>query len=134
MAQTDDGEKIHAMSMNRPPTIHAARLERVRDLRTRRSPDLSLGFLAAQFKRTVARPYRQFRDACRAWEKEVPAALAERTRLEGLSRGVLRVGVNSSAHLYELDRLLRGGMEERILSACRGATPPRRIRLHLAKF
>ena len=134
MAQAVGPEKSDPLTRQRPPTIHAARLERVRDQRTRRPPDLSLGFLAAQFKQTVARPYRQFRHVCGAWEKEVPAVLVQRTRLEGMSRGVLRVGVNSSAHLYELDRLLRSGLERRILGSCHGVAAPRRIRLHLAKF
>lgn len=115
-------------------TLQSRRLQRVRNLKTRRHPDHSLTFLGAQFQRTVARPYRQFRQVCEAWEREIPADLLPRTRLEGMTRGVLRIGVSSSAHLYTLDRLLRGGLERRILDACGGSSPPRRIRLQVVAF
>jgi hypothetical protein len=51
--------------------------------------------------------------------------------LESLSRGVLRVGVDSSGHRYELDRLLRQGLEKQIITGHKGATL-RRIKLHVA--
>jgi hypothetical protein len=54
------------------------------------------------------------------WTDLVPAELVAHSRLEGLSRGVLRVAVDSSSHLFELDRLLRGGLEQRLITSHKG--------------
>lgn len=82
---------------------------------------MSLGFLAKQFKREVARPHKQLADLVDLWAQMVPPELVGHTRLLGLARGVLRVAVDSSARLYELDRLLRGGLERELITRHKGA-------------
>ncbi len=96
-------------------------VEALRSYRNWQDPDLSLGFMRKQFQREVARPHKQLADLVELWAELVPEALAGHTRLEGLSRGTLRVAVDSSARLYELDRLLRGGLERELLSRHKGA-------------
>ncbi len=98
----------------------AERLARVRRYRVKPEPDLSLGFLADQFKREVERPHRQLGDLAELWNRLVPPHLLEHTRLESFSRAVLRVTVRSSAHLYELDRLLRQGLRKQLIEQHRG--------------
>lgn len=106
----------------------ARRLELLRRYRVWPQRDLSLGFLTQQFKQQVQRPYRQLAGVSEVWQQLVPAALLTHTRLEGLSRGTLTVIVDSSARLYELDGLLRQGLQTRLIEACRGASL-RRVRL-----
>ena len=106
------------------------RLQRICDLRRRVERDLSLGFLSNHFKHQIARSHKAVIAVVDLWQELVDAPLVEHTRLEGLSRGVLRVGVDSSAHLYQLDQLLRGGLQAQLLRRAASAQV-RRIRLHL---
>ncbi len=64
------------------------------------------------------------------WDELVGAELAGHSRVEGLSRGVLRVEVDSAAHLAELKVLQQGGLLES-LRAQFDARPVRSIRLKL---
>lgn len=108
-------------------------LDRLRGWRNRKERDLTLGFLADQFKRHVARPHRQLEQLVGLWAELVPADLAAHTRLAGLARGVLHVDVDSSARLYELDRLLRSGLERQIITRHKGPAM-RRIQLRVAPW
>lgn len=105
-------------------------LERLRKWRTPATPDQSLHFLQDQFQREVVRPHKQLAVIITAWETLVPPALARRTRLDSLTRGVLKVGVDSSSTLYELDRLLRQSLLSQLIAAC-PRTALQRVQLHL---
>lgn len=102
------------------PQAADKRLARLRGFRNRPAPDLSLRFLGEQFKRDVQRPYQQLHAISDLWRQHIPAALLPHTRLDSLQRGTLRVTVDSSAHLYELDRLLRGGLHQRLIIEHKG--------------
>ena len=110
-------------------SVHG-RLERVRDIRRRKQPDHSLAFLKPYFQYQVARPHKQMAGIIDLWRQLVPPELLAHTRLESLTRSVLRVGVDSSAHLYALDRLLRSGLEDRLRRDAK-ATKLRRVHLKL---
>lgn len=84
------------------------------------------------FKSQVERPYKQLVGVAEAWNTHVPPAIAEHTHLISMQRGVLLVGVDSSARLYELDRLLRGGLEGEIITSSRAAAI-RQIKLTVRK-
>ena len=109
-----------------------SRLERVRDLHRPHHPDLSLRFLKPLFRQRIEKPYRQVVKITELWSRIVPGHLLEHCRLDGFTRGVLRVGVDSSSHLYELDRLLRGGLESQLMQTA-GSFPLRRIKLSLSR-
>jgi len=83
-------------------------------------PDLSLTFLRDTFKRDVEKPMKQLVQLAALWGQLVPPELASHTKLESLSRGVLRVAVDSSSRLYELDRLLRSGLQSQLISEHKG--------------
>lgn len=106
-------------------------LDGLRRHRNRKDPDLSLGFMREQFKREVQKPYEQLGELTTIWSDLVPQALAAHTKLQGLSRGVLRVSVDSSGRLYELDRLLRSGVFDELVSRHRGKAV-RRVDLRVA--
>ena len=100
-----------------PAQEHLDRLRVDRSLPTR---DLSLGFLTKQFKQDVAKPFKQLGDLSELWRELLPGHLIERTRLVGLSRGVLHVEVDNPAAHFEIDRLLRGGLQKRLIEEHRG--------------
>lgn len=100
-----------------PVQEHLDRLRKDRSLPTR---DLSLGFLAKQFNRDVAKPFKQLGDVTELWRELVPSHLVERTRLVGLSRGVLHVEVDNPAAHFEIDRLLRGGLQKQLIQGHKG--------------
>ena len=84
-------------------------LERLRALRGRPERDLGIGGLVARFQRDSRRLQRDLGPLVDAWEAVVPPPLAERTRLDSIRGGVLRVVASSSAVVYEVDRHLREG-------------------------
>ena len=107
---------------------------RIHQLLTHRKASLrdhSLAFLKDQFKREVEKPHKQLAKLIDLWSELVPRELAEHTRLDALQRGVLRVSVDSSAQLYELDRLLRSGLEQTLITRYAGPAF-RRIRLQVS--
>lgn len=108
---------------------HDQRLQRLRQLRNRAERDVSMAFLKDLYKRQIEKPGKQMSRIAETWSGLVPADLVEHTRLESLARGVLRVGVDSSAHLYQLDRLLREGLEHQIIAAARASL--RKVQLRL---
>lgn len=105
-------------------------LSRLRQWRNRPDPDLTLGFLKKQFKDQVERPYRQLSSFTGLWHALVPEAIAQHTRLESFDRGVLVVSVDCSARLYELDRLLRSGLQRQLVVQHKGPAL-RRVRLRV---
>ena len=108
------------------------RLERLRAWRNAPERDLSLADLQERFRKQVEKPYRQLASLTELWREEVPAHLTARTRLDGFQRGVLRVSVDSSAALFELDRLLRSGVERRLIERHGGSL--RRVRLQQSRL
>jgi len=108
----------------------------LRQSRGLQSPDLSLGFLRQQFERQIEKPARQLGDLGEVWRELVPGDLVEQTRLESLSRGVLKVAARSAGAHYELDRLLRGGLQrqiiKRMLDAWETKAPGRRQKVFSA--
>lgn len=106
-------------------------ITRLRDWRVKPDRAQSLAdFLPTYFKASVERPHKQFVGLAEAWEANVPPALLGHTRLLSLTRGVLRVGVDSSARLYELDRLLRDGLERSIITSAKKSAV-RQVRLEV---
>jgi hypothetical protein len=96
------------------------RLTQLRRYRNRPQPDLSLHFLADQFKRDVERPFRQLQSITELWRRRIPPDLLEHTRLDSLTRGTLRVTVDSSSRLYDLDQLLRSGLHNTLIREHQG--------------
>lgn len=117
------------MGLHETPDHH---LKNLRHWRNRVERDLSLQFMQAEFKNEIQKPYKQLCQMTEVWTTLVPADLQAKTRLESLSRGVLRVIVDSSSSLYELDRLLRQGLEQQIIVAHKGPAV-RKIQLRVGQ-
>jgi predicted nucleic acid-binding Zn ribbon protein len=110
-----------------------ARLDNLKRYRGRKERDMSLHFMSKDFKQQVERPFKQLQTIVPLWEELVPVQLADHTRLESLSRGTLRVSVDSSARLYELDQLLRGGLQRELITRHKGPAF-RKIQLKVVDF
>ncbi|QQE11776.1 DUF721 domain-containing protein [Planctomycetota bacterium] len=95
-------------------------LERLREIRNFKDRDFSLSFLQRQFKNEVEKPFKQVADLVEVWNRLVPSHIVEHTRLESMNRGILRVAVESNSWLYELDKALRSGLQQQIISEFRG--------------
>jgi len=109
---------------------HLRQLERLRRWRNGRpTGDLSLSYMPDWVKRQVVQPHVQLGRVVKVWQDLIPGRLCDRTALVSLSRGVLTVHVTDSPTMYELDRLLRGGLERRIKTSCRAKIT--RIKLKL---
>ena len=103
-------------------------LQRLRGWRNKPDLDLSIRFLEDMFKQHVERPHKQLSSILPVWESLVPENLVKHTRLDSFARGVLRVSVDSSPRLFELDRLLRSGLQRQLMIHHRG-TLIRRVQL-----
>lgn len=105
-------------------------IENLRKWRNPRGRDVTLGHVVEMVQRQYARPHKQLGRVVELWEQHVPDKLRQQTALVGLTKGVLTVHVSDSAALYELDRLLRGGVELQLKTACK--TTLRKIKLQVA--
>jgi hypothetical protein len=124
-------DKASAASPPPPPPPGLAGVERVRGARLRPRGDASIAGEMDRGLREMARLRREVGACAAAWAGVIPASLAARTRLVGLSRGVLTVAVSDAAARYALDRVLRSGAERAVAMAC--AAPVRKVRLVLAE-
>lgn len=106
------------MSDPLPPNLRAANLKR---FRARKQQDFDFApVLQDVFKREIEKPHKQLGMMVELWEKLLPPELAAHTRLESLVKGTLRVVVDSSPRLYELDRLLRTGTQDKLITSFKG--------------
>jgi hypothetical protein len=100
---------------------HQRRLENLRRWRNRPERNVSLAGLAEQVHKNIVKPHQQLGALVEAWRELIPPGLLERTALVSLTRGVLTVHVADHASSYELDRLLRGGVEQRLRQASKAS-------------
>ena len=77
--------------------------------------------LVSFFKQNVEKRQAKFGKIAEYWSKLIPDFLDQHCALESFSRGQLTVLVDSSSHLYELHELLRSGIQQQLLLACKSA-------------
>jgi len=105
-------------------------LDQLREHRNPRERDLSLSFLKQQVRREHLTPAKQLGDLSQLWLELIPDQLCQATRLMALSRGTLQVHVRSSVERFELDNLLRSGVERELIRRHKGAAF-RKVRLSI---
>ncbi|KKL57022.1 hypothetical protein LCGC14_2239580 [marine sediment metagenome] len=92
-----------------------SQLRHVWQNRQRRDRITSLAMpLAALMKHRLARRVKQIGHVCVVWDECIPEYIREHTALVGFSRGTLTVAVDSAAHRYQLQQLLRSGLQQAI--------------------
>ena len=77
--------------------------------------------LLGYYKEIVQKRQTRLAAIAEKWIVLVPDALCDHCVLQSYTRGALTVLVDSSSHLYELNQLLLGGLQEQLLLACRSA-------------
>jgi len=75
----------------------------------------------------LARLARQVGGVAEAWEALCPPEHISRTRVVGVARGVLTIGVADAPTRWALERLLKGGADREMIGKC--PMTVRRIRL-----
>ena len=88
--------------------------------------------LATFMKHKLAKRFRQLSKLSEVWDEVIPEEINEHTALDGCSRGVLRVLVDSAPHRFQLQALLAGGLDKEIRRRFGG--PLNRIRLVPGQF
>ena len=79
------------------------------------------GPLTVLMKHRLEKKVRQLGKLSAIWDELIPQEIASHTALEGFSRGVLTVLVDSAAHRFQLQTLLSGGILKIIQSRFSGA-------------
>jgi len=77
--------------------------------------------LLGYYKEVVQKRQTRLAAIAEKWIVLVPEALCDHCVLQSYTRGSLTVLVDTSSHLYELNQLLLGGVEQQLLLACRSA-------------
>src|SRR5882672_4280748 len=90
------------------------RLEQLRQQRGKPEREWGIGSVIASIEREGRRRDRNLGRAGELWDQLLPAELVRQTKLVGFRGGVLSVIVESASARYELDRALRGGLEQQL--------------------
>ncbi len=116
---------------NRPAMLDPARrLELLRQSRVFRDRATPVGPMMQAIGSDLKRTEKRIGGIGAAWAAACPHALATKTAIEGLSRGVLTVTADDASTRYEIDRWLRAGGERELVRQC--PTTVRKIRITLA--
>ena len=109
-----------------------SRLDRARRGRRISSErDLSLAAtIKSSVKRDVDRAHRLSEKLDVAWDEVLPAPLAGRVSVLSMSAGVLVLEVETSGDKYALERLLRSGVEGKIVALTNSRVRRVQVRIH----
>lgn len=109
-----------ALSSEKCLAVDLKRLAQVKQTKRKDSSPLGPDLLTF-FKNNVQKRQTKFGKIADCWSHLVPEFLDRHCALDTFHRGHLTVIVDSSSHLYELHQLLRAGLEQQLLLACRSA-------------
>jgi hypothetical protein len=87
-------------------------LQQLRELRQFKGRDLSLGTAIARVREQVGKSDRKLTQLIELWRELIPEHLQLHATPTSIRGGTLHVEVNCAATAYEVDRLMRGGMEQ----------------------
>ena len=99
----------------------AEHLENLRAWRNRKRPDLTLAFLNKYVAKKYTQPLKQLGPFTEFWQKALPPQLHQRTAIVALNHGLLTIHVADSPTLYQIDRLLRAGLEHTLKTQSKAA-------------
>ena len=96
-------------------------LQRLRAMRVRPKPDLSIGSLVERQTKQLHRRLTASQRATAAWNEAAPESIRAVAAVAGLTRGELRIRPRHASGRFLLQRWLAGGGERAIIDAARGA-------------
>lgn len=85
------------------------------------------------FKTGIQKRHTKLSAIAEKWAQLIPEPFQSHCALEGFSTGTLKVICDSSSHLYELNHLLRSGLQQQLILACK-ASGLRKITLKLGRW
>ncbi len=92
----------------------ATQIEQLRKHRQRRERDLSIAQLVGAMADDARRTQRRLGALIDLWSQLVPRELEKHSRVLGVRGGIVQIQCDSSSTRYELDRLLRQGLEQEL--------------------
>ncbi|MFG0252562.1 MAG: DciA family protein [Phycisphaerales bacterium JB038] len=92
--------------------------------------DFAMGGVFAGMRQELERSYKRSGGFGKLWAELVPEHLATASTIQSYNRGVLSVVVRDAGSKYELDRLLRTGLEQQLRE--RAPATLKRVKLMLA--
>ena len=99
-----------------PPRDHRlVRLERIRPFRARRERDASIGLDLDLLRRGFSERHRALGDVIDAWNALAPEPIRSVSAVAGLANGTLTIAAAGSSASYEISRVLRDGLERRLI-------------------
>ncbi len=96
-------------------------IKQLQEWRGRKPRDLSIAAVLGAAVDDAAKSHRKLGELIELWRELLPEEVAAQTVLTGIRNGVLHVKVSSSATMFEVDRLLRGGVEAELRRRFRGS-------------
>ena len=85
------------------------------------------------FKKKISKRHKRLQQISEVWQELLPQEILEHSCIDDLSRGVLRITVDSHVHYAELDMLVRSGLADQILEAA-PSLPAFKIKLSRGKW
>jgi hypothetical protein len=107
------------------------RLQKLGVWRAWREPDRSINKDVSALAKQFVRTEKSMGSATDAWMQLAPLALQKVASVESMRAGTLTLLVESSAAAFEVDRALRGGLENDLKISVQGLL---RVRTRLGKF
>jgi hypothetical protein len=111
------------------PNHTLQRLLQLQASRGRRPADASIAGPVLSVADSAQRTQRRLGELAELWQELLPRDLVQHTALAGFRGGVLQVTTDSAATSFELDRLLRGGIEAQLRRRFRGTLVRIRMRV-----
>ena len=101
--------------MTEQPDSIADRIESLRERRVPKPRNNAMSDLLAARTKALKRESRGTGVVATAWGELCPPHLLERTGVVGITRGVLTLSADDAAARFEVDRVLRCGVERELL-------------------
>jgi hypothetical protein len=95
-------------------------LQKLRELRQFKERDLSLGSVIERERDRIARSDRKLSQLIELWRELVPEHLQAHATPTSVRAGTLMIEVDCTATAYEVDRMMRAGMEQELRSRFNG--------------
>jgi hypothetical protein len=95
-------------------------MNRIRQYRGRREPDVTVDRVLGALERDFAQRRRELGDVVDVWNDLVPRNARNMASVGGVAQGTLTVVVETSGAMYEVSRLLRDGLERALVDRLPG--------------
>jgi hypothetical protein len=105
------------------------RIQRLQAWRGRRGGESAIADFVSRVAEDTRRAHRRLGNLADLWQQLLPPEIVQCTALTGMRGGVLHVAADSAAVAFQLDRLLRGGIESELRHGYGGTLTRIRIRV-----